>query len=51
MNHTCASPCWLIYDIIVNSWGGLVSESITIVSILISIMRFGWQGLEKDTAK
>ena len=51
VNLTCASPCWLIYDIIVNSWGGLVSESITILSILISIIRFGWKGLEKDTVK
>ncbi len=49
VNLTCASPCWLIYDIIVHSWGGLLSEAITIVSILISIFRFGWKGLEHDS--
>ena len=48
VNLICASPCWLIYDILVHSWGGLLSESITIVSILVSILRFGWKGLEHD---
>ena len=46
VNLVCASPCWLIYDVIVHSWGGLVSESITLLSILVSIWRFGWKGLE-----
>ena len=41
--------CWLIYDVLVHSLGGIVSESITIVSILVSFLRFGWDGLEKDT--
>ena len=47
-NLVCASPCWLIYDVIVHSIGGIVSESITIVSILVSFIRFGWKGLERD---
>ena len=51
VNLVCASPCWLIYDVIVHSWGGLLSESITLVSILVSIIRFGWKGLEQDTEK
>ncbi|MBE6877238.1 MAG: YgjV family protein [Ruminococcus sp.] len=49
INLVCASPCWLIYDIIVHSWGGLLSEAITLISILISIFRFGWKGLESDS--
>ncbi|MBR6718495.1 MAG: YgjV family protein [Oscillospiraceae bacterium] len=49
VNLVCASPCWLIYDVLVHSLGGIVSESITIVSILVSFLRFGWDGLEKDT--
>ena len=48
VNLTCASPCWLIYDVLVRSYGGIVSESITMLSILVSIIRFGWKGLEKD---
>ncbi|MBQ4465386.1 MAG: YgjV family protein [Oscillospiraceae bacterium] len=48
VNLVCASPCWLIYDVIVHSIGGIISESITIVSILVSFLRFGWSGLEQD---
>lgn len=48
VNLFCASPCWLIYDVIVHSWGGLLSETITLISILVSIFRFGWKGLEQD---
>ena len=48
VNLICASPCWLLYDVFVRSYGGIVSESITMLSILISILRFGWKGLEKD---
>ena len=48
VNLVCASPCWLIYDVIVHSLGGILSESITIVSILVSFLRFGWKGLERD---
>ncbi|MBQ2699481.1 MAG: YgjV family protein [Firmicutes bacterium] len=44
-NLLVASPCWIVYDLIVGSWGGAVSEIITISSILISIRRFGWQAL------
>ncbi len=49
VNLVCASPCWLVYDILVHSLGGIVSESITIVSILLSFLRFGWHGLAQDT--
>ncbi|MBQ6181161.1 MAG: YgjV family protein [Ruminococcus sp.] len=37
----CASPCWLAYDVIVYSLGDIVSESINIISILVSFIRFG----------
>ncbi len=47
VNLVCASPCWLVYDVIVHSFGGIVSESITILSILVSFVRFGWKGLER----
>lgn len=49
VNLVCASPCWLIYDVIVFSLGGIVSESITLVSIIVSFIRFGWNDLEHDT--
>ncbi|MBQ0079485.1 MAG: YgjV family protein [Eubacterium sp.] len=39
----CCCPSWLIYDAIIGSWGGVCNEIITIVSILISIKRYGWR--------
>ena len=51
VNLVCASPCWLIYDVIVHSLGGIVSESITIVSILVSFFRFGLKGLADDSGR
>ena len=44
------SPCTLIYDIIVGSWGGVTSEAITLISILVSIVRFGWGNLGKEAS-
>ncbi len=42
------SPCMLIYDALVRSWGGVLNEGITIASIVISIIRFGWKSLDGD---
>lgn len=44
-NLVCASPAWVIYDIFVGSIGGALSESITIISILISVYRYGWKAM------
>ena len=50
-NLLCASPCWLAYDLLVHSWGGALTEAITIASILVSGMRFGWKALgDPDSA-
>lgn len=43
------SPCTMLYDILIRSWGGALSEGITIVSILVSIYRFGWKELGEKT--
>ncbi len=48
-NLAVNSPCMLLYDVLVNSWGGVLNESITILSIVISVMRFGWKSLDGDT--
>ena len=40
-----ACPAWIIYDVIFHSWAGILSESITIASILVSVWRFGWKNL------
>ena len=44
-NLVCASPCWLVYDLMIGSWGGAVNELVTTVSALISIYRYGWKAL------
>ena len=41
------SPLWIIYDIIVGSWAGILDEVITEASIILSIIRFGWKNLDK----
>lgn len=40
-NLFVSSPCWIIYDSIVGSMGGVISESFTMISIVVSIYRFG----------
>ena len=47
-NLFCASPCWLVYDLIVGSYAGALNEAIMIVSIVVSIIRFGWDSLGKN---
>ncbi len=44
-NLFIASPCWIVYDICVGSWAGVLNEVIGITSISISIFRFGWKAL------
>lgn len=41
-------PGWVIYNIYVHSWSGTLSESIGMLSALISLCRFGSKSLEKD---
>lgn len=51
LSQLMGSPCTLLYDILVHSWGGALSESITLVSIIVSIIRFGWNSLNDDSFK
>lgn len=39
------SPLWIIYDIIVGSWAGILDEVISEISMIISIIRYGWKNL------
>ena len=39
------SPLWIIYDIAVGSWAGILDEAATIVSVIISVVRYGWKNL------
>lgn len=48
VNLAVASPCWLVYDILIGSWGGIVNELITLASILLSVYRYGWKALGEN---
>ena len=39
------SPLWIIYDIIVGSWAGILDEVISEASMILSIIRYGWKNL------
>ncbi|MDD6042700.1 MAG: YgjV family protein [Eubacteriaceae bacterium] len=41
------SPLWIIYDIIVGSWAGILDEVVSEISMIISIIRYGWKNLDK----
>ena len=45
-NLVLGSPTWLIYDIYTRSIAGSISESLCMLSIIISIIRFGWKALD-----
>lgn len=47
-NLFCAGPSWLIYDISYRAWPSAVSETIAIISVIISIIRFGWKNLGRS---
>ena len=45
LSQFIGSPCTLLYDVLIRSWGGVLSETITLVSIIISVIRFGWKNM------
>ena len=38
------------YDFIIGSWGGAANEAIALLSIIVSIFRFGWSNLAESPA-
>lgn len=40
------SPLWIIYDVIVGSWAGILDEVISEASMILSIFRYGWKNLD-----
>ena len=41
------SPLWIVYDIIVGSWAGILDELVSEASMLLSVYRYGWKALDK----
>lgn len=48
LSQLFGSPCTLVYDILIRSWGGAISEAMTLLSIIISIFRFGWSNMDEN---
>lgn len=42
------SPLWIIYDIIVGSFAGIVDEVLSEASMIISVIRYGWKNLDNS---
>ena len=40
------SPLWIVYDLLVGSWAGLLDEVLSEASMLLSILRYGWKNLD-----
>ncbi len=40
------SPLWMIYNLLVGSWAGILDEIVSEVSMILSIYRYGWKNLE-----
>ena len=40
------SPLWILYDILVGSWAGVLDELVSEASTLLSIYRYGWKNLD-----
>ena len=40
------SPAWMTYDMIEGAYGGVLNELVILASIVFSIIRFGWKGLD-----
>ncbi|MDD5823060.1 MAG: YgjV family protein [Firmicutes bacterium] len=41
------SPLWIVYNVIVGSWAGILDEVVSELSMIISIIRFGWKELDR----
>ncbi len=41
------SPLWIVYNILVGSWAGILDEVVSEASMIISVVRFGWKNLDK----
>ena len=45
------SPLWIVYDIVVGSWAGILDEVVSMASMILSIVRYGWKNLDHQDAK
>ena len=43
----CICPAWMSYDFISGAYGGVLNELVILGSVIASIIRFGWKGLDE----
>ncbi len=41
------SPLWIVYDVATGSLAGVMDELVTEISMIVSILRFGWKALDR----
>lgn len=41
------SPLWILYDLLVGSWAGVLDEVVSEASMIVSVLRFGWKELDR----
>lgn len=47
----CIAPAWMIYDFVSKAYGGVLNELVILGSVVFSIIRFGWKGLDDPSFK
>lgn len=47
----CVAPAWMLYDFISGAYGGVLNELVILGSVVASIIRFGWKGLDDPEFK
>ena len=40
------SPLWIVYNVVVGSWAGILDEIVSEASMIISVYRYGWKNLD-----
>ncbi len=51
LQFSVVSPSWLIYNSFTANVGGIITEVFGIASVIVSIIRFGWNGFEDEKSK
>ena len=41
------SPLWVVYDVFVGSWAGILDEAVTMGSVIVSGIRYGWKEMDR----
>ncbi len=51
LQFSVVSPSWLTYNFFTLNIGGIITEIFGIISVIVSFIRFGWNGFENEKSK